>query len=85
MDGSTCKYFFQTQSSLLTLPLPISHLCENNLPLPNSHLCEIHMCKCLNCNGDISLHVWLKKNPEWSVTWTQCSFAFLICAMCALL
>ena len=45
---------------ILTLPLPISHLCENYLPLPNSHLCELHMCTCINCNGDISLHAWLK-------------------------
>ena len=44
----------------LTLPLPISHLCENYLPLPISHLCEIHMCTCNNCNGDISSHAWLK-------------------------
>ena len=44
----------------LTLPLTISHLCENYLPLPISHLCEIHMCACINCNGDISLHAWLK-------------------------
>ena len=40
----------------LTLPLPISHLCENYLPLPISHLCEFHMCTCIDCNGDISLH-----------------------------
>ena len=46
--------------TLLTLPLPISHLCENYLPLPNLHLCEIHMCTCNNYNGDISLHAWLK-------------------------
>ena len=23
------------------------------------------------------------RQPEWSVTWTQCSLAFLTCAMCA--
>ena len=23
------------------------------------------------------------RQPEWSVAWTQCSFAFLICVMCA--
>ena len=28
---------------VLTLPFPISHLCENYLPLPISHLCEFHM------------------------------------------
>ena len=44
----------------LTLPLPISHLCESYLPLPISHLCEFHMCICINCNGDILLHAWLK-------------------------
>ena len=44
----------------LTLPLPISHLCENHLPLPISHLCEFYMCTCINCNGYISLHAWLK-------------------------
>ena len=44
----------------LTLPLPNSHVCENYLPLLNSHLCEIHMCTCIDCNGDISLHAWLK-------------------------
>ena len=44
----------------LTLPLPISHLCENYLPLPISHLCEIHMCTCINCNVDISLHARLE-------------------------
>ena len=47
-------------NSILTLPLPISHLCENYLPLPISHLCEFHMSICINCNGDISLHAWLK-------------------------
>ena len=45
---------------ILTPPLPISHLCENYLPLPISHLCEFHMCTCINCNVDISLHAWLK-------------------------
>ena len=44
----------------LTLPLTILHLCENYLPLPISHLCEFHMCICINCNGGISLHAWLK-------------------------
>ena len=43
----------------LTLPLPISHLCENYLPLPIAHLCEIHMCTSIDCNGEISLHAWL--------------------------
>ena len=36
--------------------------------LPNSHLCEINMCACINYNGDISLHVWLKianQNGQW--------------------
>ena len=45
----------------ITLPLPISHLCENYLPLPISHLYEFYMCTCINCNGDISLHAGLKK------------------------
>ena len=52
----------------ITLPLPISHLCENYLPLLISHLCEFHMCRCINCNGDISLHAWLKianQNGQW--------------------
>ena len=52
----------------LTLPLPISHLCENYLPLPISHLCEFHKCTCINCNGDISLHALLKiaeQNDQW--------------------
>ena len=30
-----------------------------------------HTCMVENCQ------------PEWSVTWTQCHLAFLICAMCA--
>ena len=65
-----------------TFPLPISHLCENYIPLPNSHIiCEIHTCTCINCDGDISLHARLKnRQPEWSLTWTQRSLAFLICA-----
>ena len=57
-------YWYQ----LLLVPLPNSHLCENYLPLPNSHLCEIHMHTCINCNGDISLHAWLKiadQNGQW--------------------
>ena len=52
-SGTTAKV------AKLTLPLPISHLCENYLPLPNSHLCEIHMCTCIHFNGDISLLAWL--------------------------
>ena len=56
------------EMSCLTLPLPISHLWENYLSLPDSHLCEIHMCTSMNCNGDISLHAWLKivnQNGQW--------------------
>ena len=28
-------------------------------------------------------HMAENRQPEWSVTWTQCSLAFLICEMCA--
>ena len=38
------------------------------LPLPNSHLCEIHISTCINGNGDLSLHSWLKianQNVQW--------------------
>ena len=68
--GLSEKYrcFFPFNVITLTLPLPISHLCENYLPLPNSYLCEIHICTCINCNGDILLDAWLKianKNGQW--------------------
>ena len=68
----------------LTLSLPISHLCENYLPLPNSHFCENQMC----IHAVIAIEIFItcvvvNRQPEWSVTWTWCSLAFLICAMCA--
>ena len=65
------------------LPLPISHLCENYLPLPISHLCEFHMCTCINNNGDISLHAWLKianQNGQWHGRNVLLQFQFVRCA-----
>ena len=66
----------------LTLPLPNFHFCENYLPLPISHLCEFHMCTCINCNGNISLHEWLKianQNDQWHGR--NVFLHVLICAM----
>ena len=68
---------------VLTLPLPISHLCENYLPLPLSHLCEFHMCTCNNFNGGISLHAWLKlanQNGQWHERNVLLHFTFVRCA-----
>ena len=54
------SHFSEMQTNALSLPLPVSHLCENYFPLPISHLYEIRMCTFINCNGDISFHAWFK-------------------------
>ena len=67
----------------LTLPLPISHLCDKYLPLSNSHLCEIHMCTCINCNEDIFITCVFEKSPTRMVSDIDAmlSYIFNLCDM----
>ena len=66
----------------LTLPLPVSHLCENYFPLPFSHVCEIHMVYMHYLQWRYFITCVVEnRQPEWSVTWRRCSLDFLICAM----
>ena len=85
-DWSAVSYSLLTSLAYVctgVILTPFSHLCENYLPLPNSHLCKIYKCACNNCNGDISLHAWLKitnQNGQWHGRNVLLHFCFVRCA-----
>ena len=56
-------------------------------------LCEIHVCTCINCNGDISSHAWLKivnqngqchgRNVLLHLYFVRCAHAHIYNQFCA--
>ena len=75
-----------TQRDLISLILFSHKLSSSTLPLPISHLCENYAkSTCIHAVIAMGIFHCVAENrqPEWSVTCTQCSLAFLVCVMCA--